>query len=374
MRAMVVRRYGPPEVFELREVPDPQPAPGQVLVRVKTVGINFADMFQRMGLYPGTLKPPFIPGLEVAGVVESVPPDLPPPISNLQKGDAVVAMATFSAYAERVAVPAEHVFRVADGVPFEDAAAIPVNYLTAYHSMFHMGNLQPGDRILVHGAAGGVGIAAVQLARARQLEIFGTAGPAKQDFLRQIGVDHPIDYTREDFTDVVRRVAPEGIEMVMDPIGGKSFAKSYACLGATGRLVVYGFSAAAGPAGKRNLWLGLRALAQTPRFGPLRLMRDNTSVIGVHLGRMKGHERLLRQQLEEIFKMYAAGQVKPVIGKTFPLEQAAEAHRYIHARRNIGKVVLNGRVGEEKGEPPPPFFCKSGFQRSYKHIFRKSAI
>ncbi len=340
MRAMVVRRYGPPEVFEHREVLDPQPAAGQVLLRARAVGVNFADLLQRMGIYPGTPKPPFIPGFEVAGIVEQVSSSTQPPASDLAPGARVVALATFSAYAERVAVPAHLVFRLPDDVPFAEAAAIPVNYLTAYHSMFQMGNLQPGDRILIHGAAGGVGIAVVQLARAQQLEIFGTAGPSKQDFLRQIGVDHPIDYTREDFQQAVRRIAPDGIEMVMDPIGGKSFAKSCDCLGPTGRLVVYGFSAAAGPEGKRSLWRGLKALAQTPRFHPLALMRRNISVIGVNLGRMKGREALLRRQLEEICRMYAAGQVKPVIGKTFPLEQAAEAHRYIHARQNIGKVVL----------------------------------
>src|SRR6266849_3668320 len=146
-----------------------------------------------------------------------------PPAPDLAPGARVVALAMFSAYAERVAVPAHLVFCLPDDVPFAEAAAIPVNYLTAYHSMFQMGNLQPGDRILIHGAAGGVGIAVVQLARAQQLEIFGTAGPSKQDFLRQIGVDHPIDYTREDFQQAVRRIAPDGIEMVMDPIGGKSF-------------------------------------------------------------------------------------------------------------------------------------------------------
>ncbi|HEX2715660.1 MAG TPA: zinc-binding dehydrogenase [Candidatus Acidoferrales bacterium] len=345
MRAMVVRRYGPPEVFEMREVPEPQPAPGDVLIRVKAVGINFADLLQRMGLYPGTPRPPFIPGLEVAGIIESVPSGLPGPTSGLEPGARVVAMVAFKAYAERVAIPAAQVFRMPPAMPFEDAAAIPVNYLTAYHSMFHMGNLQPGERILIHGAAGGVGMAAVQLARTRRLVIFGTAGPTKQEVLQRSGVDHPIDYTREDFAQVVRRVAPEGIEMVMDPIGGKSFEKSYDCLGATGRLVVYGLSAAAGPGGASraspsSLWRGLRALAQTPRFGPLRLMRENTAVIGVQLGRMKGHEGLLRSQLEEIFKLYTAGQIKPVIGQTFPLEQAADAHRYIHARRNIGKVML----------------------------------
>ena len=342
MRAIVVRRYGLPEVMAWKTADDPRPAEGQALVRVRAVGINFAELLQRMGLYPGTPKPPFIPGLEVSGVVEQVvaAKSLAGPEGALRAGDRVVALCPMNAYAELVAVSTTTVFRLPDGISFEDAAAIPVNYLTAYHSMFHMGNLQPGDRILIHGAAGGVGIAAVQLARARGLVTFGTAGPSKQDYLRQAGVDHPIDYSRDDFVAAVRRIAPDGIEMVMDPIGGKSFSRSAKCLGPSGRLVVYGFSAAAGPEGKRSLWRGARALAQMPRFSPLTLMSNNLAVIGVHLGHMTGREALLRNHLEEIFRMYASGKVKPVVGKTFPIEQAAEAHRYIHARKNIGKVVL----------------------------------
>jgi len=342
MRAMVVRRHGAPEVLEWREVPDPASAASDVLIRVRAVGINFADLLARMGLYPGAPDPPFVPGLEVAGIVERPPAggDGESGREGFRAGDRVAALTQFNAYAELIAMPAQRVYRLPDTMSFEDAAAIPVNYLTAYHSMFQMGNLQPGDRILVHGAAGGVGIAAVQLAKARKLVVFGTAGTSKQDYLRQIGVDHPIDYTREDFEQVARRVAPKGIEMVMDPIGGKSFAKSARCLGSTGRLVVYGFSAAAGPSGKRSLWRAAKAFAQTPRFHPLKLMQGNISVIGVHLGRMPERIGLLQAELAEIFRMYAAGQIKPVIGKTFPLNEAAAAHRYIHNRQNIGKVVL----------------------------------
>jgi len=341
MRAMVVGRYGAPDVFELKEVADPQPKAGEALIRVKAVGINFADLLQRMGIYPGTPKPPFIPGLEIAGVVEKVAGSGKPSKEEpLKPGDAVAALTQFNAYAEWAAVPAEQIFRLPAGMPFDDAAAIPVNYLTAYHSIIEMGNLQPGDRILIHGAAGGVGIAAVQLARARGLVTFGTAGPSKQEFLRKAGVDHPIDYTKNNFVEVVRKYAPDGIEMVMDPIGGKSFALSQKCLGSTGRLVVYGFSAAAGPDGKRSLWRGLKAILQTPRFAPLKLMSDNISVIGVHLGRMRSRAALLRRELDELFRMYAAGKIKPVIGKSFPLADAAAAHRFIHDRKNIGKVIL----------------------------------
>jgi synaptic vesicle membrane protein VAT-1 len=177
--------------------------------------------------------------------------------------DRCLALPKFCGYAERVAAPAQRIFRLPAGISFGDAAAIPLNYLTAYHTMFVMGNLQPGDRILVHGAAGGVGSAAVQLAKARDLRVFGTAGPTKQEFLRQTGVDHPIDYTREDFAEVIRRTAPEGIEMVMDPIGGKSFTKSYRCLGPMGRLAIYGFSAAAGP--EESAACGAPAKLMSPR-------------------------------------------------------------------------------------------------------------
>jgi NADPH:quinone reductase-like Zn-dependent oxidoreductase len=341
MRAMVVRRYGPPEVFESRELPDPQPKAGEVLIRVKAIGINFADLLQRMGIYPGTPKPPFVPGLEIAGVVEKIA-DAGKSAEGqpLKTGDAVVAFTQFNAYAEWVVVPKAQIYRLPAGMPFDDAAAIPVNYLTAYHSMFAMGNLQAGDRILIHGAAGGVGIAAVQLAKARGLVIFGTAGPAKQEYLRKIGVDHAIDYTKSNFVDVVHKFAPDGIEMAMDAIGGKSFAESERCLGLTGRLVVYGFSAAAGPGGKRSWLRGLRALLQTPRFHPLKLMSLNHAVIGVNLGQMQSRGAILRSELDELFRMYTAEKIKPVIGKSFPLAEAAAAHRFIHERKNIGKVLL----------------------------------
>jgi NADPH:quinone reductase-like Zn-dependent oxidoreductase len=343
MRAMVVRRYGPPEVFESQEVPDPQPKPGEVLIRVKAIGVNFADLLQRMGVYPGTPKPPFIPGFEIAGVVEKVAEGgkrEAEPGEPLRPGDAVAALSKFNAYAGWVAVPASMAYRLPTGMSFEEGAAIPVNYLTAYHSMFVMGNLQPSNRMLVHGAAGGVGVAAIQLAKAHGLVTFGTAGPTKQEFLRKIGVDHPIDYTKGEIVQAVRKFAPDGIEMAMDPIGGKSFAQSQACLGPTGRLVVYGFSAAAGSDGKRSWIRGLKALLETPKFHPLKMMSQNLAVIGVSLAGLQARGALLRKELDELFRMYLAGKIKPVIGKSFPLADVAAAHRFIQERKNIGKVVL----------------------------------
>ena len=255
----------------------------------------------------------------------------------------MIAFPEFDAYAEWAAVPASQVHRLPAGMRFEDGAAIPANYLTAYHAMFTMGNLQPGDRILIHGAAGGVGIAAVQLARTRDLVIFGTAGPAKQEYLRKIGVDHAIDYEKSDFVEVVQKYAPDGVEMVMDAIGGKSFSRSFECLGPVGRLVVYGFSAAGEFRRKTESAAACRAYLQTPRFHPLKLMEKNAAVIGVNLGRVRSRGALLRRELDEIFRLYAEGKIKPVIGKTFPLEEGAAAHQYIHDRKNIGKVILSVR-------------------------------
>ena len=347
MRAMVVRKYGAPEVMEWREVPEPTLAAGRVKIRVRAIGINFADLLARLGVYSTTPKAPFVPGLELAGEVEQVEPaedgagkTRQTEEQPLQIGDRVAALTMFHAYAEKAVVRAEQAFRIPDAMSFEDAAAIPVNYLTAWHSMFEMGNLRAGDRMLITSAAGGVGVAAVQLAKARGIVTFGTASSGKQEFLRQQGVDHPIDYTREKFREVVRRVAPEGIEMAFDAIGGKSYWESYKCLGPMGRLVAYGFSTVVSESGKVNYLRAARELWDTPRFHPLKLIDRNIAVIGVHIGKLASKAHVLRPQLESIFALWKEGKVKPVIGKSFPLQEAAAAHSYIHARKNIGKVVL----------------------------------
>ena len=341
MRAVVVRRYGAPEVFELQQAPDPQPKPGEALIRVKAIGVNFADLMQRMGMYPGTPKPPFIPGMEIAGVVEkAADAGGESHGENLRAGDAVVALTGFYAYAEWVSVPAASVYRLPAGMGFNDGAAIPANYLTAYEAIVTMGNMQPGQRILILGAAGGVGTAAVQIARAKGLFVFGTAGPAKQEYLRKIGVQHAIDYEKADFAEVIGKYAPGGVEMVMDPIGGKSWQKSYECLAPTGRLVAFGFSAAAGPDGKMDRIRGAKALMQTPKFNPLDLMKKGAAVIGLNLNQSRLRGDHLHGEMAEIFRMCTAGKIKPMISKTFPLEQAAAAHRYMQERKNLGKVIL----------------------------------
>ncbi|OFV85423.1 MAG: hypothetical protein A3B65_05970 [Acidobacteria bacterium RIFCSPHIGHO2_02_FULL_67_57] len=337
MKAIQVTKHGVPEALRLTELPDPQPGPGQVVVRVAAAGINFADLLMRLGFYPGTPKPPFTPGFEVAGTVEAVGAGVIAP----RGGERVVAMMLKGGgYAEKAALPAAHAIPIPPAMSVEEAAALPVNYLTAYQAFTYMAHLRAGERVLIHAAAGGVGLAAIQLARLAGAETFGTASASKHAFLRQQGLDHAIDYRTQDFEEEVRRLTTgEGVDVVLDAVGGSSYRKSYRLLRPGGRLVCFGMSAAVTGPGR-----SLRALAawwNTPSFNPLDLMRKNRAVMGVHLGALGPRgDALIRTWMEELYRLYAAGKIKPHIGKTFPLAEAAQAHHFIHERQNVGKVLL----------------------------------
>lgn len=240
MKAIVISKHGPPEALQLADVPEPELRAGEVLVRVKAAGINFADIFARLGLYPDAPTPPFTPGLEVSGEIEKVGPD----VDGGRLGQAVMAFVKSGGYAEKISVPAECAVPVPPGMDFQQAAALPVNYLTAYHMLFYQGSIRRGERVLIHAAAGGVGLAAVEVAKLAGAEIYGTASPSKFDFLRTWGVHHPIDYHTLDFEEEIRRLTHgEGVDIVLDAVGGESFAKSYRLLKPAGRLMIYGFSA-----------------------------------------------------------------------------------------------------------------------------------
>ncbi|MEK7858547.1 MAG: zinc-binding dehydrogenase [Elusimicrobiota bacterium] len=337
MKSVFITRQGGPEVLESRESPDPDPAEGQVRVRVKAAGVNFADILMRMGLYPGAPKTPFVPGYEAAGVIDR----LGPGVMSAKEGDQVVVPTDFGGYTDTLVVPAFQVFPIPPGKSFNAAAALTVNYLTAYEALIEQGNLRKsGGRILVHGAAGGVGIAAAQIAKIYGAEVFGTASASKHEFLRKQGVAHPIDYRKEDFERVIKeKTKGRGVHVAMDPIGGKSFAKSYRSLAASGKLIVYGFSAAA--TGPERSWLNLAwQYLRTPRFSPFDMMGDNRGVIGLHLGRMTAERELLTTALRQLVAWWGEGKLEPVVGAAFPAAMAHKAHEYIQGRENIGKVVL----------------------------------
>src|SRR5689334_23819135 len=248
MRAVWIPRPGPPEVLELRDGPDPAAAPGTVVVRVRASGVNFADVAARLGVYPDAPPMPCVVGYEVAGVVDAVGSG----VDGIATGDRVVALTRFGGYADTIAVPAAQVFPMPSAMSFDEAAAVPVNYLTAVLMLRHFANVKAGDRVLVHAAAGGVGMAAIQLCRIAGAEVIGTASASKHGLLREAGVSHAIDYRVQDFETEVRRVTGgRGVDIVLDATG--AFRKSYRCLAPLGRLVCFGLSGAA--TGMTPSWL-----------------------------------------------------------------------------------------------------------------------
>ena len=334
MRSVWITRTGPPEVLEVRDSPEPVPANGEALVRMRAAGVNFADVMARLGLYPDAPKLPCVVGYEVAGTVERVGPG----VSGLKTGDRVVALTRFGGYTEAIAVPAAQVFPMPAAMSFEEAAAVPVNYLTAVLMLRHFGNVRKGDRVLVHAAAGGVGMAAIQLCRIAGAEVIGTASAGKHATLRDAGVAHAIDYRTLDFEQEVKRITGgRGVDIVLDATG--AFGKSYRTLAPLGRLVCFGLSGAAtGLVPSRLAALG--RIIRLPWFHPIKLMNDNKAVIGVNLGHLWDRIELLRGEMLALLADYEAGRIAPVVGKTFPLTEAAAAHRFIQERQNVGKVLL----------------------------------
>ena len=335
MRQMVIPRHGPPEVFEVREVPDPVAADGEILIRVRAAGVNFADVLARIGLYPDAPKPPVVVGYEVAGVVEAVGAG----VTSAQEGDRVVALTRFGGYADRVVVPATQVFRFPDELSDAEAAAVPVSYVTAALALYRMAAVTAGETVLVHNAGGGLGIAATQLARLRRAKVIGTASAAKHDALRSFGIDETIDYRHADVEQEVRRITRgRGVDVVLDPIGGRSFAVSYRLLAPLGRLIMVGVSSVASE--RRSGWRLLRTWWGMPAFNPLSLMNRNRGVFGLNVGHLWDERRHLQPIIELLMTELGAGRLQPIVARTFPLERAADAHRFIQSRANIGKVVL----------------------------------
>jgi NADPH:quinone reductase-like Zn-dependent oxidoreductase len=301
---------------------------------VRASGVNFADVSARLGVYPDAPPPPCVVGYEVSGIVEQVGAN----VQGIKSGDRILALTRFGGYADAIAIPAAQVFSMPAAMSFEEAAAIPVNYLTAILMLRNFGNVREGNKVLVHAAAGGVGMAAIQLCRIAGAEVIGTASASKHATLKQMGVAHCIDYRTEDFEEGVKRVTNgRGVDIVLDATG--AFRKSYRCLAPLGRLVCFGLSQASSGMGPSRL-RALLAVAQLPFFHPIKLMNDNKAVIGVNLGHLWDHIGMLRREMVGLLADYEGGRIKPVVGKTFPLVDAAKAHRFMQERQNVGKVVL----------------------------------
>ncbi len=338
MRALTISRHGGPDVLVLRTAPDPVPGPGQLLIRVARAGLNFADVSARVGLYPDAPKPPMVMGYEVSGVVEA----LGPGVSSPRVGSEVLALTRFGGQATHALADVRLAFPVPSWMKLDEAAALPVNYLTAHHLLHRVGGLRPGRSVLVHMAAGGVGMAAIQLARAvGGVTLFGTASAAKHALLKEAGLDHPIDYRTQDWeAEVHRLTAGRGVDLILDALGGVDSERSYRSLAPAGHLACFGFAnLISGPT--RNWPRVLWQLARVKRWGPLQLMGDNRTVSGVNLGHLFNEFALLGETMQELLHLFAEGRIAPKVARIFPLAEGADAHRFLQERRNVGKVLFD---------------------------------
>lgn len=336
MRQIVNTASGGVEVLQVQEAPEPKPGKGEVVVKVKAAGLNFADILARQGLYPDGPKKPCVMGYEVAGLIAAVGAD----VDQQLLGRPVVAMTHFRGQAESVAVAASQLFDKPEALSFEGAAAIPVNYLTAYALLEVMGSLHAGESVLIHNAGGGVGLAAIDVAKKIGATTYGTASPGKHEFLRARGLDHPIDYRNQDWLPVLMQLTSNrGVDLVIDPIGGSNWKKSYAALRHTGRLGMFGVSTASANGLKGKLKM-IKAAAQMPRFHPIGLLNKNRGVFGLNLGHMWHEPEKVANWMTAILDGVDEGWVRPHVDKVFSFAQAGDAHSYLESRKNIGKVIL----------------------------------
>ncbi|NKF24287.1 synaptic vesicle VAT-1 family membrane protein [Solimonas marina] len=336
MRQIYITGRGGPEKLQIREAADPSSAAGELRIRVRAIGINFADILARQGLYPDAPKLPCVVGYEVAGVVDAVGADQ----DAHWIGREVFALTRFGGYADCVVVPAAQVFAKPAALSFEQAAAVPVNYLTAWQLLVVVGALRAGETVLIHNAGGGVGLAAIDVARHVGATIYGTASAGKHAFLRERGLHAAIDYRGKDWRPELMRLSGDrGVELIIDPLGGRHWKRSYRALRHTGRLGMFGISRVT------ESWLigPLRLLdvvAGLPLFNPISLMNDNRAVFGVNLGHLWHEVDKIRAWMQDVLAGIDDGWVRPHVDRAFGFEQVGEAQAYIEARRNTGKVVL----------------------------------
>ncbi len=342
-RRVVIRKAGGVNCIGTEAMEVPQPGNNEVRVRVVYAGINFADLLMRMGFYQPRPPYPFTPGYEVSGIVEA----LGEGVTGFSPGQRVVAAMRNGGQASHVVVSQDRVIPLPDDIALKTAAATPVTYLTAHHMLHHLGHLKTDDSVLIHGGAGGVGTAALQLCRwAGVSKVWATSSKPKHHVLEQYGA-RPIDRHREDFASIVRSETDgRGVDHILDPIGGEHLKRSLSTLAEGGRLYTYGLSAAA-PSGKRSLLKAMFALRKTPKFDALRLMTRNRAVFGVHMGTWSD-EAVMHDQLSRIVEGIQTGHLEPIVDRVFPAEAVQEAHQHLHDAKNIGKVLLQFNEDEDE--------------------------
>lgn len=340
MRKVVIHRPGGYERLSLEEADSPEPGPGELRVDVAAIGVNYADCVIRMGLYASARELvgwPITPGFEVAGVVSAVGPGV-----SWSVGQDVIAVTRFGGYASQVVVPASQVFPAPAGLSATQAAGLPTVFLTADYALHALARPAPGEWVLVHAAAGGVGSALLQIARAAGCHVVGVVGgPHKVSAAQEMGATLVIDRSRADLWAAARGIAPGGFAAVFDANGVATLADSYRHLAPAGRLVVYGFHSMLPRRGGRPNWLKLAwDYLRTPRFAAMDLVNRNKSVMGFNLSYMFHRGDLLAAAMERVLGGFAAGALRMPTVTTYPLTEVARAHAELESGRTVGKLVL----------------------------------
>jgi len=339
MRQIVNTANGSYDVLKVQEVPDLVPKKDELVINVKAAGLNFADILARKGQYPDGPSKPCVMGYEVSGIVDSVGDK----IDKSWVGKEVIAMCRFRGQAEQVCIKERQAYEKPQNLSFEEAAAIPVNYLTAWVLLVVMGSLQKNESVLIHNVGGGVGIAALDIVKHIGAEAYGTASHRKHRFLNERGLEFAIDYRSKDWLDEIMKLTDgRGVDLITDPLGGKEWKRSYKALRATGRLGMFGISTASGgpESGLKSYWNMLKTVVQMPFYHPLSLINKNRGVFGVNLGHIWHEPEKAALWTKEILNGVEEGWINPYVDTTFTFEEAGEAHRYIEERKNIGKVIL----------------------------------
>jgi NADPH:quinone reductase-like Zn-dependent oxidoreductase len=336
MKALIHKKHGDPEIaFSIEETPTPQVKDDEVLIKVKYSGLNFADVLARTGLYDEAPKMPAVLGYDVAGIVEAIGGK----VTNFKVGDRVAALTRFGGYAEFAIAKEFGMTKVPDGYDLATSTALATQACTAYYCTHDCVKLRKGDKVLIQAAAGGVGSVLVQIAKYYGCEVFATASSSKIDFVKSLGADHVIDYTKTSFDDAVKAISPDGIDIVYDSLGGQAFKKAKKLLRPGGRMICFG--AAENLAAKNNKLNLLPLVTGFGIFSPIPLLMTSKSIITVNMLKIADYKpRVFSEVFAETMNMASKGIIKPHLGKIFDINDYADAHKFIESRQSIGKVVM----------------------------------
>ena len=327
--SILITGLGGTKVLKYAESDLPVPAAGQVRVRNIAAGVAYADILMRRGLYPNTPPFPFVPGYDIVGVIDA----LGEGIKDFSLGQCVAALTMTGGYSRYTIVPTNHLVPVPPNLDPAEAVSLVLNYVTAYQMLHRVAHAQRGQRILVHSAAGGVGTAALQLGKIAGLEMYGTASKAKHGLVKSLGAT-PIDYRTENFRERIRQLTPGGLDIVLDPIGGRNWWASYSCLHRGGTLVCFGASSAV-TKGKLEAGLGFVLL------GLMKILPDGKQAGWYNIKTLRdAHPEQFREVLSKLFDLLAKRQIQPVIAERFPLREAARANQLLEDSQAQGKLVL----------------------------------